>query len=241
MVIATGPSGQQGTTDLLPERPADTTRARRRATERGHFCPQVGARGGGGQKCPIPLGFEPALVTFQMNPKGIPPQSPGLRAASYLGKSGWCRPTPTGLKIARTPTQGSLEDSVAGLEDTIFLGLQNRRSFRGSVGQWPRTKYPKGSGSNPNGIGPEVCPTPEQVPGNNDKPYDLPIVTQVHFQNLAGFRAGRDSRSPFAGSFGEPTCLGSDRARAAVISTRAIPTAPLPASARWGIRFRQPC
>ena len=31
------------------------------------------------------------------NPKGIPPQSPGLRAASYPGKSGWCRPTPTGL------------------------------------------------------------------------------------------------------------------------------------------------
>ena len=31
------------------------------------------------------------------NPKGIPPRSPGLRAASYPGKSGWCRPTPTGL------------------------------------------------------------------------------------------------------------------------------------------------
>ena len=29
------------------------------------------------------------------NPKGIPPRSPGLRAASYPGKSGWCRPTPT--------------------------------------------------------------------------------------------------------------------------------------------------
>ena len=30
-----------------------------------------------------------------------------------------------GLKIARTPTQGSLADSVAGLEDTVPLGLQN--------------------------------------------------------------------------------------------------------------------
>ena len=42
------------------------------------------------------LGFEPALRTFQMNPKGIPPQSPRLRAASYPGKSGWCRPTLNG-------------------------------------------------------------------------------------------------------------------------------------------------
>ena len=25
---------------------------------------------------PMPLGFEPALRKFQMNPKGIPPQSP---------------------------------------------------------------------------------------------------------------------------------------------------------------------
>ena len=35
-----------------------------------------------------------------------------------------------GLKIARTLTQGSLADSVAGLEDTIPLGLQNHRSLR---------------------------------------------------------------------------------------------------------------
>jgi len=27
--------------------------------ERRHFCPQVGATAGGGQKCPMPLGFEP--------------------------------------------------------------------------------------------------------------------------------------------------------------------------------------
>jgi len=32
--------------------------------------------------------------------------------------------TTLGLKIARTLTQGSLADSVAGLEDTIPLGLQ---------------------------------------------------------------------------------------------------------------------
>ena len=107
----------------------------------------------------MPLGFEPALRKYQMNPKGIPPQSPVLRAASYPGKSGWCRPTPTGLKIARTPTQGSLADSVAGLEDTIPLGLQDHRSFRRSVGQWPRTEYPKGIGSNPSGIG-HCCPLP---------------------------------------------------------------------------------
>jgi len=36
-------------------------------------------------------------VIPELNPKGIPPQSPGLRAASYPGKSRWCRPTPTGL------------------------------------------------------------------------------------------------------------------------------------------------
>ena len=61
-----------------------------------------------------------------------------------------------GLKIARTPTQGSLADSVAGLEDTIPLGLQNHRSFRGSVGQWPRTEYPEGIASNPNEAGPRT-------------------------------------------------------------------------------------
>ena len=93
------------------------------------------------------------------NPKGIPPRSPGLRAASYPGKIGWWRLTPTGcgpdrgvgtqslgLKIARTPTQGSCGLGNPGLEDTIPLGLQNHRSFRRSVRQWPRTEYPKGIG-----------------------------------------------------------------------------------------------
>jgi len=54
--------------------------------------------------------------------------------------------TPLGLRIARTLTQGSLADSVAGLEDTIPLGLPNHRSFRRSVWQWPRKEYPNGIG-----------------------------------------------------------------------------------------------
>ena len=55
--------------------------------------------------------------------------------------------TPLGLKIARTLTQGSLADSVAGLEDTIPLGLQSHRALRRSIRHWPRTEYPKGIGA----------------------------------------------------------------------------------------------
>jgi len=37
-------------------------------------------------------------------------------------------PTPLGLKIARTLTQGCLADAVAGREDTIPLGWQQSPS-----------------------------------------------------------------------------------------------------------------
>ena len=90
-----------------------------------------------------------------MNPKGIPPRRVASRelpwekpvvSANPNDNAIWRRwgTTPLGLKIARTLTQGSLADSVAGLEDTIPLGLQNQRSLRRSAQHWPRTEYPKG-------------------------------------------------------------------------------------------------
>ena len=111
----------------------------------------------------------------------------GLRAASYPGKSGgvsangvaarwWSGDaTPLGLKIARTLTQGSLADSVAGLEDTIPLGLQNHRSLRRSarligIGSFARPLVLDAARvnglawlcwsapeTNPGGIGRQVC------------------------------------------------------------------------------------
>ena len=57
------------------------------------------------------------------------PQLKGLWSDSRVALS-------LGLKIARTPTQGSVADSVAGLEDTIPLGWLNHRSFRRSVRRW---------------------------------------------------------------------------------------------------------
>ncbi|MEI6783017.1 MAG: hypothetical protein WCQ21_19080, partial [Verrucomicrobiota bacterium] len=46
--------------------------------------------------------------------------------------------TPLGLRIARTLTQGSLADSVAGLEDTIPLGLQKAEIRRSKAERSPK-------------------------------------------------------------------------------------------------------
>ena len=47
-------------------------------------------------------------------------------------------PTPLGLKIARTLTQGSLADSAAGLEDTIPLGLPQAEIRRSKAERSPK-------------------------------------------------------------------------------------------------------
>ena len=120
------------------------------------------------------------------NPEGIVSLSPARGALPWEKRVVSAKPngvvarwrsgdTTLGLKIARTPTLGSLADSVAGLEDTISLGLQNHPSFRRSVRQWPRTEYPKGIGSNPSGIGPGGLPhaVPQRIAGWGQRDSDL--------------------------------------------------------------------
>ena len=88
---------------------------------------------------------------------------------------------PLGLKIARTLTQGSLADSVAGLEDTIPLGLRTHRTLRRSarligIGLFARPlvldaarvnglAWLCGSApeANPGGIGRQVCVTTRRL------------------------------------------------------------------------------
>ena len=55
------------------------------------------AQMGGGAEWFVRLYGQCLSEIREMNPKGIPPRSPGLRAASYPGKIGWRPPTPTGL------------------------------------------------------------------------------------------------------------------------------------------------
>ena len=120
------------------------------------------------------------------NPEGIVSLSPARGALPWEKRVVSAKPngvvarwrsgdTTLGLKIARTPTLGSLADSVAGLEDTISLGLQNHPSFRRSARQWPRTEYPKGIGSNPSGIGPGGLPhaVPQRIAGWGQRDSDL--------------------------------------------------------------------
>ena len=63
---------------------------------------------------------------------------------------------------------------------TIPLGLQNHRSFRRSVGQWPPTEYPKGIRSNPSGIG--HCP-------ENDEFSSRVVPTCRHWTFLSALGA----------------------------------------------------
>ena len=102
--------------------------------------------------------------------RGVSANPNGVVARWWSGDA-----TPLGLKIARTLTQGSLADSVAGLEDTIPLGLQNHRSLRRSarligIGSFARPlvldaarvnglAWLCGSApeANPGGIGRQVC------------------------------------------------------------------------------------
>ena len=64
----------------------------------------------------MPLGFEPALRKLQMNPKGIPPQSPGLRAERYPGLSDFILSGWSAAENVQTPPADGSRRTLAGAD-----------------------------------------------------------------------------------------------------------------------------
>ena len=67
-------------------------------------------------RSPMPLGFEPALRKLQMNPNGIPPQSPGLRAACYPGLSDFILSGWSAAENVQTPPADGSRRTLAGAD-----------------------------------------------------------------------------------------------------------------------------